>query len=370
MKLIDEGTGMSYRRTEARTAYIEWAKLHAGAKYNLAASGVKGVPLSELQVKLDELELSAAGNYGYPPLLERLAVRYGVARKNVATAIGTSMANYLAMSAVLEPGDEVIIETPAYDPMVEVGHYLGAVVKRIRRRPEHGWQVQIEELESMVSRKTRLIVLTNLHNPTGALLEEEKLRAIGDVAKRVGAHVLVDEVYLELLFDRPFRSAFHLGEHFLVTSSLTKAYGLSGLRCGWILAAPELVERMCRQNDLFGNIPAHITDLLSVIALDHLGAIRERAKELLERNWKLLDAFLAGNPELDVVRPRGGTMVFAKVPGGDGDAFAERLREKYETSVVPGRFFGMPEWIRIGVCNGSDEVEKGLRRLGQSLKES
>src|SRR5262249_24477750 len=101
---IDEGTGMSYRRKETRTAYIEWAKLHTGAKYNLAASGVKGVPLSELQVKLDELELSAAGSYGYPPLLERLAVRYGVARKNVATAIGTSLANYLAMSAVLEPG--------------------------------------------------------------------------------------------------------------------------------------------------------------------------------------------------------------------------------------------------------------------------
>src|SRR5215471_9003925 len=233
MKLIDEGTGMSYRRTEARTAYIEWAKLHAGAKYNLAASGVKGVPLSELQVKLDELELSAAGNYGYPPLLERLASRYGVERRNVATAIGTSMANYLAMSAVLEPGDEVIIEQPAYDPMVEIGHYLGAVVKRIPRRPEHGWQVQIEELENLVD-KTRLIVLTNLHNPSGALLAEETLRAIGDVAKRVGARVLVDEVYLELLFDRPFRSAFHLGENFLVTSSLTKAYGLSGLRCGWI----------------------------------------------------------------------------------------------------------------------------------------
>src|SRR5262249_25907434 len=112
---------MSYRRTEARTAYIEWAKLHAGAKYNLAASGVKGLPLVELPVRWGELELSAAGNYGYAPLLERLATRYGVAPKSVATAIGTSMANYLAMSAVLEPGDEAIIEQPGYDPLLEVG---------------------------------------------------------------------------------------------------------------------------------------------------------------------------------------------------------------------------------------------------------
>jgi len=358
---------MTYRRTEARTAYIEWAKLQAEAKYNLAASGMKGLPLSELPVKWEEMELSPGGSYGYPPLLERLAARYGVATKNVATAIGTSMANYLAMSAVLEPGDEVIIEQPAYDPMVEVGHYLGAVVKRIPRRPEHAWQVQVDELEEMVSGKTRLIVLTNLHNPTGVLLEEDTLREIAAVAKRVGAYVLVDEVYLELLFDRPFRSAFHLGEQFIVTSSLTKAYGLSGLRCGWILAAPELVQRMWHHNDLFGNIPAHITDRLSVIALDHLGVIRERAKKLLERNWKLLDAFLAEHPELDVVTPPGGTIVFARVPGGDGDAFAKQLLEKYETSVVPGRFFEMPDRIRIGICCDSEEVDEGLGRVGAAL---
>jgi len=180
--------------------------------------------------------------------------------------------------------------------------------------------------------------------------------------------VLVDEVYLDLLFDRPFHSAFHLGEQFLVTSSLTKAYGLSGLRCGWIVAAPDLVERMWHQNDLFGNIPAHITDQLSVIALDHLQTIRERAKKLLERNWKALDAMLAEHPELDVVRPPGGTIVFAKVPGGNSETFCRMLTEKYETSVVPGRFFEMPERVRIGIGNESEEVEEGLRRVSMALR--
>src|SRR5258708_19452399 len=137
----------------------------------------------------------------------------------------------------------------------------------------------------MGSKKARLMVVTNLDNPSGVVLEEETLRAIGEMARSVGARVLVDEVYLELLFDRPQRSAFHLGEHFIVTSSLTKAYGLSGLRCGWILAAPELAERMWHHNDLFGNIPAHITDRLSVIALAHLYTIRARPKSLLEAHW-------------------------------------------------------------------------------------
>jgi aspartate/methionine/tyrosine aminotransferase len=358
---------MIYRRTEAHTAYIEWAKLCAPAKYNLAASGVKGLPLGELPVRLEELELSAPGGYGYPPLLERLAARYGVASKNVVTAIGTSMANYLAMSAVLEPGDQVVIEDPAYHPMVEVGFYLGALVKRIPRRPENGFQIDVDELRTIVTPQTRLIVLTNLHNPSGVSLEEAALREIGDVARSVGALVLVDEVYLELLFDRPFRSAIHLGEHFLVTSSLTKAYGLSGLRCGWILAAPELAKRMWRQNDLFGNIPAHITELLSVVALDHLETIRARAKRLLQANWKLLNSFLAEHAELDVVRPEGGTILFPRVPRGDGDAFCKHLREKYETSAVPGSFFGMSDRTRIGIGNDAAEVEEGLSRVGRFL---
>jgi aspartate/methionine/tyrosine aminotransferase len=360
---------MSYRRTEARTAYIEWAKLDAAARFGLAASGIKGLPLSELPVRLEELELSAPGSYGYAPLQARLARRYAVATENVVSAIGTSMANYLAMSAVVEAGDEVIIEEPTYEPMVEIARYLGASVVRLPRRPDNGFQPCIADLERIISKGTRLIVLTNLHNPSGVLLEEENLRGIGEVARSVGARVLVDEVYLELLFERPLRPAFHLGTHFIVTSSLTKAYGLSGLRCGWILAAPDLAQRMWRQNDLFGNIPAHITELLSVVALDHLGKIAARAKSLLAANWKLLDEFLANHRTLEVVRPAGGTVFFPKVPGGDGDAFCRHLREKHETSAVPGRFFGMAERIRIGIGNDRAEVDEGLRRVGQAFLE-
>jgi len=361
---------MSFRRTEARTAYIEWAKLRSGAKYNLASSGVKGLPLRELPVRWEELELSSPGGYGYPPLLERLAARYGTAKNHVVTAIGASMANYLAMSAVLEPHDEVVIEDPAYDPMLEVGHYLGALAKRIARRPENRFQIDVDELKKIVSDKTRLIVLSNLHNPSGVLLEQAALCEIGEVARSVGALVMVDEVYLELLFDRPFQSAFHLGDHFLVTSSLTKAYGLSGLRCGWIVAAPELCERMWHHNDLFGNIPAHLVDLLSVTALDHLESIRQRAKDLMQQNWRLLDAFLAAHPALSLVRPPGGTIIFPRVPNGAGDAFCAHLREKYDTSAVPGSFFGMPDRIRIGFCNGPAEVKEGLERFGLALAET
>lgn len=358
---------MTYHRTEARSSYIHWAKLCASARFNLANSGVQTLPLSKLPVKLSNLEISAPGSYGYPPLQERLARRYDVSPECVVSAIGTSMANYLAMSAVLEPGDEVIIEEPTYDPLLEIARYLGAHFRKLPRTPENGFQIMPEDVARVVTKKTRLIVLTNLHNPSGVLIEETTLRQIGEIARSNGARVLVDEVYLEMLFDKPVRTAFHLGEHFLVTSSLTKAFGLSGLRCGWILAAPELAEKMWRQNDLFGNIPAHTAEQLSVCTLDHLEAISARSKALLSRNWKTLDNFLARHLELDTVRPLGGTIIFPSVPGKDGDTFCRQLREKYETSVVPGSFFQMPDRIRIGIGGESAEVEEGLNRLGQAL---
>ncbi len=360
---------MTYHRTEARTRYIEWAKLHPGGRFDLASSGVKGLPLSELGANISDLELSGPGGYGYPPLQERLARRYGVSTENVVSgAIGASMANYLAMSAVLEAGDECVIEGVAYDPLLEIARYLGTEIKRLPRRPENKFQIRVEDLEQVISKKTRLVVLTNLHNPSGALLDDSTLQQIGEVARSAGAHVLVDEAYLEMLFDRPFRSAFHLGPHFLTTNSLTKTYGLSGLRCGWVLAAPELVERMWHHNDLFGNIPAHITELLSVYALDNIERISVRAKALLTANWKILDAFLAKHADLDVARPPGGTIIFPRVPDGDGDGFCKLLHEKYETSAVPGSFFEMSDRIRIGIGNASSEVEEGLNRVSQALR--
>jgi len=125
--------------------------------------------------------------------------------------------------AALEPGDEVIIEQPAYDPMVGSGAVSRCGVKRIPRRLENKFQIDVDELRKIVSGKTRLIVLTNLHNPSGVVLEESTLREIGHIAQSVDARVMVDEVYLELLFDRPFRSAFIWVSTLVVTSSLTKA---------------------------------------------------------------------------------------------------------------------------------------------------
>src|SRR5918997_6434230 len=210
--------------------YQRWAKTRSQARFNLASSGLKNYPLAELPVRLEDLELSGPSWYGYEPLQAALAAKCQVPPECVVAATGTSMANHLVMAALLEPGDEVLIERPAYEPLVAVAQYLGAKVRRFARAFEDGFAVDPGLLERSVSARTRLIVLTNLHNPSGALADEGTLRRVQAVARGVGARVLVDEVYLETLFDEAPRSAFHLGDEFIVTSSLTKVYGLGGLR--------------------------------------------------------------------------------------------------------------------------------------------
>ncbi|HEY2799800.1 MAG TPA: pyridoxal phosphate-dependent aminotransferase [Chthoniobacterales bacterium] len=350
--------------------YMEWAKLSSAAPFNLATSGLTNVLRTEFPLRLEDLEITGGG-YGYAPLLERIAQHSGAPIECVVTAAGTSMANHLAMATLLEPEDEVVLEEPAYGLLLDVLCYLRARARRVPRREDYDFAISLGDMEAALTPATRLVVLTNLHNPTGALIPAKTLRAIGEMAKRLGAHVLVDEVYLEMFFDARVQDygSFSLGNNFIVTSSLTKAYGLSGLRCGWILAPAELARRMWLLNDLFAATSPHPAERMSVVAFDQLDRFRRRAQERLATNRPLLDAFLDSRDDLECVRPPAGTVVFPRLRKGDPATFFRLLREKYETSVVPGEFFEMPQHFRLGIGGETENVRGGLERLGAALDE-
>jgi aspartate/methionine/tyrosine aminotransferase len=348
---------------------MEFSKLRTEAKYNLAASGVMSYPLGELPVRLEDLEINGTGPYGYGPLNERLARLNGLPHECVVAAAGTSMANHLAIAATVEPGDEVLVEHPTYEPVVSVAQYLGATVCHFERRMEDGFRIDPEEVERQMTSRTKLIVVTNLHNPSGAFVDENTLRALGDIAEHANAVVLVDEVYVEALYEQRPRPALHLGKQFLVTSSLTKAYGLSGLRCGWVLAAPELAERMWHINDLYGASAAHPAERLSVIALDNLKRVAARAKQILHTNRRTLDAFLVSRSDLEYYRPAFGTIIFLRLRRGDAEKLCRFLMEKYETCVTPGSYFDMPDGFRVGIGGDPEMTREGLNRLGLALDE-
>jgi aspartate/methionine/tyrosine aminotransferase len=347
--------------------YMHWSKTQSRARFNLATSGVASFPIHELPIDLKEVQINGDNSYGYAPLQQAIAAHHGVDPECVVESAGTSMANHLAMAAIIECGDEVLIEHPGYGPILDVAHYLQANVKRFQRAEENGWAIDPAEVRRCVTSKTRMIVITNLHNPTSVLTPESVLREIGDIARSIGALVLVDEVYLDAVYENTPRTSFHLGLEFVVTSSLTKVYGVSGLRCGWILAQPNLAWKMRRLNDLYSATPVFPGELLSVIAFQHLDLLRERARGIVETDRKLRRDFLKQQSSLSAVSTEWGTTSFPRLVNGNADAFLERLGSEFDTSAVPGRFFEMPDHFRIGMGVNTEMFAEGLNRIDRAL---
>jgi aspartate/methionine/tyrosine aminotransferase len=339
--------------------YMHWAKTQAPVTYHLASSEVPHFRLDRFPIEVADLDLTGASHYRYPPLREAIARKCGVDPSRVIMADGASMANMLAMAALIEPGDEVLVEQPAYEPMLAAARFLGAEIRAFAR---HGpaFALDIRVLKAAIRAKTRLILATNLHNPTGNLADPETLRALAGLA----IPVLIDEVYLDAA-GQP--TAHLLADNIVTTSSLTKVYGLSGLRCGWILAAPALAEKMWRLNELFGVAQAHADERLSCLALSRLPEIAAQAHAHLPRNRALAHAFFAARPDLEAAPMVHGVTAFPRLLAGDPDRLNELLRSQYDASIVPGRFFGLVDHFRIGIGGPTGIVEQGLARLGAAL---
>jgi hypothetical protein len=349
--------------------YMHFAKFGAGARYGLASSGVKDCALEDLRLSLDDLALHGPNAGGYGPLADAVAARFGVDRASVVTpGGGCSFANHLALAVLVKPGDEVLIEDPTYELISSTLGYLQARLRRFERRPQADWALEPARVAAAITPGTQLVVLTDLHNPSSAHADEAAVCAIAEAAAKVGATVFIDEVYRELTFgEDPARTAFRAGGNVVVASSLTKAYGVSGLRCGWILAAPDLAERMRRLNDLYGVHPPHVAERMAVVAFERLPELRARASAMTDANRAAYREILGGHPRLDQTLFDHGTTVFPRLLDGDVEALFRRAVAEFETSFVPGRFFGRPQHLRIGLGADPATTRVGLQRLAAAL---
>jgi hypothetical protein len=349
--------------------YMHFAKFGTGAAYNLASSGVANADLADLGLTMDDLALHGVNTSGYRPLMQKVADRFGVGVDSVVMpGGGCSFANHLALAAILEPGDAVLVEDPTYELITSTLGYLRADIRRFERAPDERWRLDPDRVAAALTPATRLVVLTNLHNPSSAPTPIADVHAAAAAAAQVGALVLVDEVYLELLATNDAApTAFLPGGNIVVTSSLTKAYGVSGLRCGWILAPPPLADRMKRLNDLFGVHPPHVAERMSVVAFERLPQLRARAQAILAANRAAYREILGGHPRLDQVVFDQGTTVFPRLVGVDVDAMFERLTSEFDTNFAPGRFFGRPDHARIGLGGDPARTREALARFAVAL---
>lgn len=355
-------------RLDPWSPYVAWMKRAPEVTCNLMGSNLLHCRVEDLPGARERLKLDGLHEEGYGPLVDAIAARYEVQPEEVSLATGASGANFLACGALLSTGDEVVVERPTYDPLLGIPRFLGARIHRFDRVFEEDFQIDPDRVANAVSARTRLIIVTNLHNPTGALTSRDRMVAVGEVAEGIGAKVLVDEVYLESVHGTAVASAATISPTFVSTSSLTKAYGLSGLRAGWALADPGLVEAMKRVRDIVDGVGSFPSELLALLAFENLPALKERARRILEPNFALLAEFLRGRSDLEWVAPVGGSVGFPRIPGlKDTWEFVERLRDRYETGVVPGRFFEMPAHFRVAMGGERDVLERGLVHLGEAL---
>jgi aspartate/methionine/tyrosine aminotransferase len=361
--------------TSPLAPYLLWAKTRQAASIDLAGSNLLPCAIDELPGAREALDLSAPNDNGYAPLVTAIAAHYGVTKDRVATAAGCSGANFLTIAALVGAGDHVLAERPGYDPLVAACRLMGARVETFDRRFDQGFRVDLDDLAGRITPATRLIVVSTPHNPSGAELDRASLVALGRLADAAGAHVLVDEVYLDAASrargEPPTAtSAARLEGPFVVTNSLTKSYGLAGLRSGWTIAPRAIAERIRRTRDVVDNAGSAPADRLSALAFSHLPALGERARVLLASNLDRAKRFLAFHPQLEVGALPSASVIFPRIAGcADALPFVQHLLARHGVAVAPGHFFDMPSHVRVSLAGRSEALDAGLTRLGQALEE-
>ncbi len=347
--------------------------------YNLSESGVHPLTLKELLTPaeiedLARIELGYTQTNGTLPLREAIARLYpGLGLEQVLTTAGSSEANFLLIWSLIEPGDEVLFELPNYMQMAGLLRAFGARVKTFRLREELGWQPDLDEIKALLTPKTKMIVLTNPNNPTGAVLDPGVMKGLVDLAAGVGAWILADEVYQGAeLSGRTTPSFWGMADKVLVVSGLSKAYGLPGLRVGWIVGPEEVVKRTWPYHDYTTISPSALSDRLAALVLSP--ATRERilarTRGILNANLPVLTSWLAGHGGLFSFRPpQAGAICFARygLKAGSTELVERLIREK-SVLLVPGDHFETDGYLRFGYGPEAGYLRRALARVDETLK--
>jgi len=348
--------------------------------YDLSESGVLPVTLGELLAsesmdeELLDLRLTYAQTNGIEPLRERIAALYpGASADNVLVTVGAAEANYLAMSTVVEPGDELVMMRPNYMQIWGIAQNRGMHIQPFHLRPERGWAPDLAELDEVVGPHTKLIAVCNPNNPTGYILTEAEMDEVVRVAESVGAWLLADEVYAgtELLTDRQTPTFYGRYDRVLAMNSLSKAYGLPGLRIGWAVVPAETAADLWARHDyttigttLLGN---HLAEL--ALRPDVRARLIARARSLVRGGLPVLQSWLNSRGDsFDMVPPQASPVAFCRYNLEIGSTdLVERCIHEQSVLIVPGDHFGLDHHLRFRHGLPPSYLREGLERFGRVL---
>ena len=348
-------------------------------RFNLSESGVHPLAVAEL-LSLADLELDALDvqlGYGQSNGSDELRVLIadlypGATDASVLVTTGGAEANITAFWQVMEPGSSAAVMLPNYMQIPGLIESFGARIHPFHLVEENGWQPDLNELEDGLRAGARFILITNPNNPTGAVLDDASVSGIVSLADRYGAWILADEVYRGAELDGPETPSFWgRTDRVLVTNSLSKAYGLPGLRIGWVIGPTDMMESLWGRTDYTTIAPASLSDTLARVALQPAtrAKILARTRAILTRNFALLKRWMDGQAGRFVYRPPdAGAICYARYHSSiNSTEFAETLRTEMDLLVVPGDHFGMDRYLRLGFGPPAPELEAALERMGAAF---
>jgi aspartate/methionine/tyrosine aminotransferase len=329
---------------------------------------------SDIRRAFCERRLSGASlalGWGDPRVREAVGRAYGVAPERVFPTTGCSNALVLAYRAFARAGDHILLETPGYPPLALGAAAFGLRVGSIERRGED-FSIDLDRLEAALRPDTRLIVVTNLHNPSGAKLDDDLLSRLADVAGSRGIRVVVDEIYRDFTTGEVTRPAASIADCFVSLNSLTKVYGLGTLRCGWIVASEEAMQQLRFHYANFDGGVSPLTHAIAANVIESLEDYRRLATDRVSENRPVaaeLAATLEAEGLLRGTPPAHASMFFPRIEGVDDTRpLAQSLADEFEVLVTPGHFFGAPQHVRISFTGDTLALTNGLDRLAQGLR--
>lgn len=345
--------------------------------FSLSQSPTLGDFLADLDPSLS-LDWNNRDFRGLPDLRDHVLAQAGLAgncrREDVLITAGAAEANYLAIMQTLQPGDEIVIETPGWPQAEVLAKAIGATVVKVTRQESEGWRLPLDRVAEAVTPRTKMIFITNPNNPTGDLLDRAALEELVRIAEGAGAWLLVDEVYAGLEWDGPRApSVAGLYDRGITTGSVSKALGLQGLRTGWLICRdPGLIMDAVILRENSSEIMNIMGEVIAEVAMrpERYAAAMDRARSEGAENLAEMDAWVDAQPGLSWVKPRAGLIGLGRLPEGiDSDAFAQRLlADPYRTFLLPGSAYDQPNHIRLGVGGGASvNLADGLGRVARAL---
>ena len=339
--------------------------------YEIGESGTKFLTVKELDIDLNNVELRYGYHVGHPSLRKEIAKLYGGNNlDNVAVTTGASEANFAIIAHLVGPKDHIIVEHPTYPSLYQVARSLGRDLTLFKLDWDNEFRPDMDKLRKLVKSNTKLISLTHPNNPTGSVITEAEIREAIEIAEDAGAYLMLDETYRNLMFDTPPPLAASMSPNAISLTSMSKTWGLPGIRIGWAVADRPIIEAIIAVREQITICNSAIGEAIAKEVLHKKDEVLAIIMKAVRTNFKIVKDWMDSQDWLEWIEPKSGVIGAPRLrKGGSTDELCELLVTKYRTFTVPGSRMEMDGYFRLGFGGEQEELVKGLKQLGKALKE-